>query len=84
MRKIERIGFWQGEKCEYCQGLIAERLVDVPRKIRGKYVLFKNVPVGVCRKCGMRYYAANVLKTISERARRRKPDKSISMGVYTL
>jgi len=48
------MGFWEGEKCEYCNGSIVEKHVDVPRKVGGKYVLLENVPVGVCRKCGTR------------------------------
>ncbi len=77
-------GFWEGERCEYCNGYIVERKVDLPRKVSGKYVLIKNVPVGVCRKCGMRYYAANVLKTIEESIKRRKAEKKIPMAVYSL
>ena len=79
------MGFWEGERCEYCNGLIVERKVDLPRKVRGKYVLIKNVPVGVCRKCGMRYYTANVLKTIEESIKRRKAEKKNPYGcVFTV
>ncbi len=78
------MGFWEGEKCEYCDGSIVEKVVDLPRKVSGKYVLIKNVPVGVCKKCGTRYYAANVLKTIEESIKRRKAEKEIHMAVYSL
>lgn len=79
------MGFWKGERCEYCNGHIVERLVDLPRKIRGRYVLIKNVPVGVCKECCTRYYyTANVLKTIEESIRRRKAAKKILMAVYSL
>jgi YgiT-type zinc finger domain-containing protein len=40
--------FWEGERCEYCDGTIIKKKVDLPRKIKGKYVLIENVPVGVC------------------------------------
>ena len=56
--------FWEGEHCEYCNGLIVEKKVSLSRKIKGKYVLIENVAAGVCTGCGTRYYAANVLKTI--------------------
>jgi hypothetical protein len=47
--------------------------------------LIKKVPVGVCKKCGTRYYTANVLKTIeSTVSSRRKPEKKIPMAVYSL
>ena len=43
------MGFWDGEQCEYCNGSIVEKIIDLPRKVGGKYVLIKNVPVGVCK-----------------------------------
>jgi len=79
------MGFWDGEQCEYCKGPIVEKIIDLPRKVGDKYVLIKNVPVGVCKKCGTKYYAANVLKTIEFRVRgRRKAESEIPMAVYSL
>ena len=79
------MGFWHGEQCEYCKGPIVEKIIDLPRKVGDKYVLIKNVPVGVCKKCGTKYYAANVLKTIESSVRgRRKAESKISMAVYSL
>jgi YgiT-type zinc finger domain-containing protein len=78
------MGFWEGEKCEYCRGAITEKTVDVPRKVGAKYVLMRNVPVGVCKTCGTRYYAANVLKTMQAKIKRRKPDGKVPMSVYLL
>lgn len=61
-----------------------EKRVTVHRKAKGRYVLFENVPVGVCRKCGTRYYAANVLKTIEGRLRGRKAaDREVAVPVYS-
>jgi YgiT-type zinc finger domain-containing protein len=80
-----KLGFWDGEQCEYCNGPIVEKIMDLPRKAGKKYVLIKNVPVGVCKKCGTKYYAANVLKTIeSSVCGRRKAINEISMAVYSL
>lgn len=84
MKVHSTMGFWEGERCEYCNGSIVERKVDLPRKVSGKYVLIKNVPVGICRECGVRYYAANVLKTIEASIKRRKIEKKIPMAVYSL
>lgn len=79
------LGFWNGEQCEYCDGPIVEKIIDLPRKLGGKYVLIRNVPVGVCRKCGTKYYGANILKTIESSVHgRRKAEKEISMLVYSL
>ncbi len=79
------MGFWEGERCEYCDGLIVEKRVSLSRKIRGKYVLIENVPAGVCVECGTRYYAANVLKTVEETVRgRRKANREILVPLYSL
>lgn len=79
------LGFWDKEHCEYCNGVIVEKTVDLPRKVGKRYVLIKNVPVGVCKGCGTRYYAANVLKSIENIIRRRKKsEKKIPMAVYSL
>jgi YgiT-type zinc finger domain-containing protein len=79
------MSFWENETCEYCGGLIVERRVTLHRRVRGGYVLIENVPAGVCKGCGTRYYAANVLKTIQESIRgRRKADREVCMPVYSL
>ena len=78
------MGFWDGERCEYCNGLIEEKLIDLPRKVGEQYILIQNVPAGVCTECGTRYSAANVLKTIEETMHgRRKAEREMLMPVYT-
>ena len=80
-----RTSFWEGERCEYCNGLIREKSTDLSRKIKGKYVVFENVPTGVCTECGTRYYTANVLKSIEETLRRRpKAKREVQVPVYSL
>jgi len=77
--------FWEGEHCEYCSGLIVEKKIDMPRKVKGKYILIEKVPAGVCTRCGTRYYTANVLKTIEAiTRRRRKTERQVLMPVYSL
>ena len=79
------MGFWDGETCEYCGGRIVEKRVDLHRRVKGKHVLVENVPAGVCVKCGTRYYAANVLKTVEETIRRRrKAEHKVLVPVYSL
>ncbi|MFQ5455283.1 MAG: YgiT-type zinc finger protein [Nitrospirota bacterium] len=79
------MGFWEGEECEYCNGLIIEKRVDLPRKAEERYILIKNVPAGVCKRCGTRYYTANILKTIeSSVCGRRRVENEIPMAVYSL
>jgi len=77
--------FWEGEACECCGGEIVEKRVTLHRKIKGSYVILENVPAGVCKQCGTRYYAANVLKTIEESIRgRRKAERQVRVPVYSL
>ena len=79
------MNFWEGERCECCGGEIVEKRVTLHRKVKGSYVLIENVPAGVCKECGTRYYAANVLKTIEESIRgRRKAEREVRVPVYSL
>lgn len=70
-KRVAVMGFWDGERCEYCNGLIVEKRGDLTRQVGENYVLIENVPAGVCTECGTRYYAANVLKTVEETIRGR-------------
>jgi YgiT-type zinc finger domain-containing protein len=79
------VSFWEGERCEYCNGVIREKTTELSRKVRGKYVVIENVPAGVCSECGTRYYAANVLKSIEEALRgRRRAIREVQVRVYSL
>ncbi len=85
MMKQDKMDFWQGETCEYCNGTIVEKRVTLHRKVRDKYVLIENVPAGVCAHCGTRYFAANVLKTVEESLRgRRVAERQVVVPVYSL
>lgn len=78
------MGFWEGETCEYCAGKIYERRIEVYRKINGSYVIVRNVPVGICRECGTKYYSANVLKLLSQKIKERKSMiKRIEVPVFS-
>ena len=79
------VNFWDGETCECCGGEIVEKRVTMHRKIKGSYILIEDVPAGVCKRCGRRYYAANVLKTVEESIRgRRKAQRKVHVPVYSL
>jgi len=78
-------GFWNGETCEYCGGPIVEKRVTLHRKVKKNYVLIENVPAGVCAHCGMRYFTANVLKTVEESVRgRKRAEREVVVPVYAL
>lgn len=78
-------GFWDGEECEYCGGTIIEKQVTVHRQVNGNYILFEDVPAGVCQACGTRYFAANVLKRMEESLRgQQKAMREVLVPVYAI
>lgn len=50
------------DACEYCGGQVRSRRVTVDLRREGQLCSFENVPVGVCVKCGERYYPGPVLE----------------------
>ena len=54
------------DKCEYCKGSVTEKSVTVNYWHKGKLYLFENVPVGVCHKCGERYYPGPIMERLEE------------------
>lgn len=56
------------DKCAYCGGNLREKRVTVDMRFKGKLFVFDNVPVGVCQKCGERYYRGSVLERLEELA----------------
>lgn len=69
--------------CEHCNGLVRERLVD--REVlrhKGNFVVLEDVPIGVCEKCGARYYDASVVRRVAEIGRGMTPaDRTIEVPV---
>ncbi len=54
-----------GYRCQYCEGTVRARRVDRKafRHKRG-FVILENVTIGVCDKCGNRYYSAATLRRV--------------------
>jgi YgiT-type zinc finger domain-containing protein len=56
-----------GYKCEYCDGIVREKIVKREVfKHKDGFVILENVPVGVCDKCGTRYYHARLLHRVAQ------------------
>ena len=53
--------------CEHCDGTVRERRIarEALRHIGG-FVILEDVPIGVCDKCGARYFDASILRRIAE------------------
>lgn len=54
-----------GYRCEYCEGKVREKQVEREAfKHRKGFVILENVSIGICDKCGNRYYSADTLKRV--------------------
>ena len=57
-----------------------ERVVERESfKHRNGFVILENVPVGVCDKCGYRYYHSTLLRRVEEIATRKKAPERVEM-----
>ena len=54
------------DPCEYCSGPVRTRRVTVDLRRGAALNVFDNVPLGVCSKCGQRYYPGLVLERLHE------------------
>lgn len=53
--------------CEHCDGTVRERRVEREAlRHKGTFVILEDVPIGVCNKCGARYFDASVLRRVAE------------------
>ena len=57
--------------CEYCDGTVRQRKVIDDYWTDEGLVIIEDVPVGVCDRCGERYYDARVLQEMARIAGRR-------------
>lgn len=54
-----------GYRCEYCEGMVREKRVEREVfKHKAGFVILEDVLIGVCDKCGNRYYSADTLKRV--------------------
>ena len=52
-------------RCEYCEGTVREKLVEREAfKHEAGFVILEDVMIGVCDKCGNRYYSVGTLKRV--------------------
>lgn len=60
-------------KCEYCEGTVKERTVARESfKHKSGFVILEDVPIGICDRCGYRYYHSTVLQRVEEIASGKK------------
>lgn len=73
----------EGDRCEYCDGTIRERVLEREVfKHRAGFVILENARVGVCDRCGHRYYGAALLRQVHALATGEvPPERQISVPV---
>ena len=56
-----------GYGCEYCQGTVKSRAVERESfKHKSGFIILEDVVIGVCDRCGNRYYNADILHAVHE------------------
>jgi len=75
-----------GFTCEHCGGVVRERRVKREAfRHKGSFVILEDVPIGVCDKCGTRYFDASVVRRVAEIGRGQSPSKqtlAVPVGSY--
>ena len=57
--------------CEHCSGTLRQRRVKREAlRHTGGFVILEDVPIGVCDKCGARYFDASEAVNLSEKTRK--------------
>jgi YgiT-type zinc finger domain-containing protein len=69
--------------CEHCGGQVQTRRVQREAlRHKGSFVILEDVPIGVCDKCGARYFDASVLRRVAEVGRGKTPsDRTLEVPV---
>lgn len=63
--------------CEYCDGTVRPKRVNREAfKHRDGFVIMKDITIGVCDKCGNRYYSADILRRVEAIASGQVPPDS--------
>ena len=54
-------------KCEYCEGTVRAKTVDKEAfKHKKQFVILEDVKIGVCDRCGNRYYSADLIRAVHD------------------
>jgi YgiT-type zinc finger domain-containing protein len=57
-----------GSTCEYCDGRIVETRSTERFTVRGTVLVIDDCPIGICPKCGEKYYPARLLRKVESYA----------------
>ena len=63
-----------GYSCEHCDGTVRpKRVAREAFKHKKGFIILEGIVVGVCDKCGTRYYSAEILHAVHDVATGAKP-----------
>lgn len=57
--------------CSFCGGEVKNKIVTVDFRWGDDLIIIENVPVGVCKQCGEKYFTAEVSKQMEKLAIKR-------------
>lgn len=69
-------------KCEYCDGMVEEKITTEDFGYKGDLIVLENVPIGIFTKCKNRYYSAEVLKKLESAYHNRGKLRTVEVPVY--
>lgn len=70
------------EQCYFCKGKVVQQKVKVDFRWGRKLKVIENVPAGVCRQCGEKYFQSSVYKAMEKLASSRvKPATRLTVDV---
>ena len=75
--------------CSYCGGKVVEKKIDYDYRREGHLMVVSNVPAGVCRQCGEKFFWPNVLKQMDSIYHdifdhNRKPQRTVTVPAVSL
>lgn len=65
-------------QCEYCEGTVRpKRVAREAFKHKDGFVILEDVQIGVCDRCGNRYYGAELLRLVDQVASGKTPPERV-------
>jgi len=74
------------DRCEYCEGIVRQKRVQREVfKHKTGFVIIENPVIGICDKCGNRYYSVDTLRRVQEIATgKERPDHTEEIPVASI
>mgnify|MGYP001035183242 CR=1 FL=1 len=70
--------------CSFCGGPVVEEWVTVIRTLEQQPVILEDVPAGVCRQCGERYFRGAVVEAMERLLSQPTPSNTRRVSVPVL